>query len=146
MQLRKQEEKQRPKPRKRLKNGGLWRRRRSWGISNNSGMRYSKKKLLFWKGLKDPRLQNPNTRKLLPEMRRGNSLLKRLERNNQGVLQRCCSENGDANPYEKCVSARQDCLVYPSRWVFFVILMIIFSNNFFFYSWSLTCTGCIALK
>ena len=26
---------------------------------------------------------------------------------------------GDVNPCERCVSARQDCLVYPSRWVFF---------------------------
>jgi len=39
MQLRKQRGKQRSKPKKRPKNRGLWRRRRSWSISNNSGTR-----------------------------------------------------------------------------------------------------------
>ena len=31
-----------------------------------------------------------------------------------------------ANPCEKCVNARQNCLVYSSRWVIFIILIIIF--------------------
>jgi len=37
--LRNPGEKQRPKPRKRPKNGGLRRRRRSWNTSNDSGMK-----------------------------------------------------------------------------------------------------------
>ena len=44
---------------------------------------------------------------------------------------------GSTNPCERYVSARQDCLVHPSRWVI---------NNFLLHSWSLTCAGCIALK
>jgi len=39
MQLRKPGEKWRPKPRKRPKNRGLQRRRRSWSISNDSRMK-----------------------------------------------------------------------------------------------------------
>ena len=33
---------------------------------------------------------------------------------------------GSANPCERCVSARQDCLVHHSRWVVIIILIIIF--------------------
>ena len=36
-----------------------------------------------WRGLKDSRSQDPSARKLLPEMRRGNSPPKRLEGSNQ---------------------------------------------------------------
>jgi len=36
MQLRRPGERQRPKPRKKLKSRGLWRRKRSWSTSNDS--------------------------------------------------------------------------------------------------------------
>jgi len=84
--LKKLGEKQRPKPRKRQKNRGLQRKRRSWSISNDSRIRPP-----YWRGLKDLRSQNPNIRKSLPEMRRNNSLSKRLKKSNRestmGVLQ-----------------------------------------------------------
>jgi len=53
---------------------------------------------------------------------------------------------GGTNLCERCVSARQDCLVHPSRWVFLLYLLLLFFNNFLFYSHSLACARCIALK
>ena len=51
-----------------------------------------------------------------------------------------------ANPCEKYVSAGQDYLVYPSRWVFLLYLLLFFFNNFLLHSQSLAYAGCIALK
>ena len=77
-------EKQRLKLRKGPKNRKLQRRRKSQSIPNDSGTRCQRKRLLYQRGLKDPRLWNPSTRKLLLEIRRGNGPPKRLERSNWG--------------------------------------------------------------
>jgi len=54
---------------------------------------------------------------------------------------------GGANLCERCVSARQDCLVYPSRRViFYTYYYYYFINNFLLHSYSLACTRYIALK
>ena len=84
IQLRKPGERQRPKPRKRLKNRELQRRRRSWSTSNDSRTKCQRKKPPFWKRLRDPRSQDLSVRKLPPEMRRGNSFSRRLKESNQG--------------------------------------------------------------
>ena len=51
---------------------------------------------------------------------------------------------GGANPYERYISTRQNCLVYHSRWVFLQLLL--FSLIIFIYSWSLACARYIVFK
>ena len=53
---------------------------------------------------------------------------------------------GGATLCERCVCARQDCLVHPSRWVINYYTYYYFFNNFPFHSHFLACAGCIALK
>ena len=53
---------------------------------------------------------------------------------------------GGANPYERCMSARQDYLVHLSRWVFLLYLLLLLFNDFLFHSQSLACARYIALK
>ena len=52
---------------------------------------------------------------------------------------------GGTNPCERCMSTRQDCLVYLSRWIIFIYTYYFF-NNFLFHSGFLTYTRCITLK
>ena len=76
MLLRKPGEKRRPRPRKRPRGrekGGRW------SISSDSGTRCQRKRPPYQRGLKDSRLWGPSTRRLLPEIRRGNGPPKRLE-------------------------------------------------------------------
>jgi len=62
----------------------LWRKRREriewWSISNSFKTR---KRLPYWKGLKNPRSQDLSAKKLPPEIRSGNGSPRRLEESNQ---------------------------------------------------------------
>ena len=58
----------------------------------------------------------------------------------------CCSKDGDANLYKRCVSTAQNCLAHHSRWVINNYTYYDFFNNFLFHSQFLVCTRCIALK
>ena len=53
---------------------------------------------------------------------------------------------GGSNPCERCVCARQNCLVHPSRWVINNYTYLLFFNNFLLYSCSFACARCIILK
>ena len=59
------------------------RKRECQSTSNNSRTRCQRKMLLFWKMLKNSRLQNLSTRKYSQKTIQTASLLKRLKKNNQ---------------------------------------------------------------
>ena len=87
VQLRRQGGKWRRRPRRKPRNRELWRKRRRrrgcWSTSNDSEMRCQRKKLSYWRRLKNPRLWGLNARRLPPEIRRGNSSLRRLKKSNR---------------------------------------------------------------
>ena len=87
MWFRRQKGKQRRKSRRKPKDRQLQkkrrRRRECWNISNDSKTRCQRKRPPYWRGLKDPRLQDSNTRRSLLEIRRGNSSLRRLKGGNK---------------------------------------------------------------